>query len=119
MRTFIAIAVAVQLLAASSVFAGQAAAPAVASTAVGASASARGLSAFAQSKGPRPATVSGAVSQKLLSEYAKPQGLATKAGTAAGEFSGFIPGKNPALSGLAGQAQNNAVLLGGLAAVRN
>lgn len=116
MRTFIAFAVAAQLFVASAVFAGPAAAPTVASTAIGASASSRGLAAFAQTKGPRPATVSGAVSQKLFNEFAKPQGLETKAGSRAAEFSGFIPGKNPALSGLAGSAQNNAVLLGGLVA---
>lgn len=116
MRNFIAFAVAAQLLVASTVWAGQASAPTVASTAIGSAASARGLAAFAQSKGPRPASVSGAVSQKLLSEFAKPAGLATQAGTSAGQLSGFLPGKAPVVSGLAGQAQNNRVLLGGLAA---
>lgn len=118
MRTVIALAVAAQLLIASTVFAGQAAAPSLGSTAIGAAASSRGLAAFAQTKGPRPATVSGAVSQKLLSEYAQPQGLNTKVAPSAAEFSSFIPGKNAALSGLAGQAQNNAVLLGGVAGTK-
>ena len=60
--------------------------------------------------------MSGAVSVKLFNEFAKPQGQVTQIAPEPAAFSGFLAGKNAALTGLVGQGQNNAVLLNGLAA---
>lgn len=116
MRTFFAIAIAAQLLVASTVFAGTVAPQRASTTAIAASPATAGLAGFTQAKGPRPATMSGAVSVKLFNEFAKPQGQVTHIAADPAAFSGFVAGKNAALTGLVGQGQNNAVLLNGLAA---
>lgn len=116
MRTFFAIAIAAQLLVASTVFAGTVAPQRASSTSIASSPATMGLAGFTQSKGPRPATMSGAVSVKLFNEFAKPQGQATQVAANPSAFSGYLQGKNAALTGLVGQGQNNAVLLNGLTA---
>ena len=60
--------------------------------------------------------VSGVVFIKLFNEFAKPQGQATQVAAQPAAFSGYLQGKNAALTGLVGQGQNNAVLLNGLSA---
>lgn len=76
---------------------------------------ATGLAGFTQAKGAKPATaVSGAVSARLLNEYAAPAaGQSTLLKPDARAFSGLVGAATPTVSGMLGQ-KTNALLSSGV-----
>lgn len=113
----------INAIVASSVFAGDAAAPVATPRAAQTASAATGFgpaafASFVQTKGARPdSAVQGAVKIKLFNEFA--QAPATAGTAAAADVAGIaslLPSKNAAIQGMLVAGQNNAVLQHGLTA---